>query len=408
MRLRFLSLAMFLASVMMCCCSEVAGTEKPESEKPGKEEPPIMQFDFLSLGKKEIGIGEDFTSVSFNIFSTRDWTVSYDDALISIEPSFGPGQVDSQKVTVSLLRPDKWDAYIEDAVFTAGEWHSYLRFKTIVPDYPLPQPGDTLTVVEFNIERGMASDIDNNFDNFVEWVKALDPDILLMCECNNFDDAKMSRLAARWKHPHVTVANSDGWNPAITSKYPIEDIVKYETAMQHGAVQGTILGINFICLHACATYYDALKWYKDEVVDYDGNGKINGFDYRLAELHNIFDHTILADGGKEKDWVFTGDFNAISRTEIQWWDRGDKYWVEHDYIKSMDFWTDVMREQHPGNPLFTYGRNRVWDAESSERLDYFYLSPSLVPCAVETAVLNDDFVAGHSDHRPIVMKLVVK
>ena len=58
--------------------------------------------------------------------------------------------------------------------------------------------GEEITIIEFNIEKGMAADKENGFDNFVAWVKEQDPDVLLLCECNEFNDKSLKELAMRW------------------------------------------------------------------------------------------------------------------------------------------------------------------------------------------------------------------
>lgn len=407
---------------------EGTGTEDPApGENEGQEEiNPMMYIDWVGFSKGSIKVGKDFRSETIKIFASRDWTVEYNRDLLVIEPENGPGQVDSQLVKISLKEGIDWETdildakgYIPDAVFTAGKKVRNLAFITSIPDYPLPKDGDILTIVEYNIERGMAADKADKFDNFVKWVKEQDPDILLLCECNEFNDEKMRRLAARWGHPYAAVTVDDGWNPAITSKYPLENLVKYTKGFSHGALSAKILGINFICIHSCASWFDTNDWYGGEAKDYDGNGSINSFDYRISELHCLFDSTIFKYPG-EKYWLLTGDLNAVSPTEKRWENWHEGYYVEHNYILSLDFWTDIMREQHPDDPMFTYARNHVWDEEamqktednpqqmSYERLDYFYISDALVPLAGESGVVSDDFTTTKSDHRPIRMTLTYK
>ncbi|MBP5382074.1 MAG: endonuclease/exonuclease/phosphatase family protein [Bacteroidales bacterium] len=431
MRVNILSqIALLLLAGALCRCTPAAAadtsdngsalteqTDTSTTEKPSTENP-LMYVDWISLGKKTIEVGEGFKDVSFKLFSSRDWTVDYDRDLISIEPESGPGQVDSQAVRISLREGVAWDSYIRDAVFTAGSKTVKLPFKTVLRPWPLPQPGDTLTIIEYNVERGMQADKANNFDNFVAWVKAHDPDVLLLCECNDLNDETLGRLAVRWGHPYAKLTFDDGWNPAITSKYPMDRVVKFTKGTAHGAVAAKILGINFICYHAVAGWFDTNDWYNGEARDYDGYGSTpDTFDYRIAELHNIFDNTIFK-YPEEKRWLISGDFNAVSRTEARWWNNGERYWVEHDYILGLGFWTDIMRVQHPDDHMFTYSRYHDWDDAKMdaceaqpqqmayERLDYFYISEPLVPLAAESSVLSDDFTRASSDHRPIMLKLI--
>ena len=422
----------------LCSCTPAAAADAPDgtgetaeqtdttavaTEDPVAENP-LMYIDWIGFDKGSVRVGKDFSSADLRLFASRAWTVEYDRKLLLIEPESGPGQVDSQSVKISLREGVDWErdilnakGYIPDAVFTAGKKTKNLSFITAIPDYPLPKDGDELTIIEYNIERGMAADKGNNFDNFVAWVKAQDPDVLLLCECNELNDESLGRLAARWGHPYAAVTVDDGWNPAITSKYPLEGLKKFTKGVVHGALTAKIVGINFICLHACASWFDSNDWYQDEPKDYDGNGSVNSFDYRLAELQNIFTQTIFAKPDESR-WVLTGDLNAVSPTEKRWWDNGESYLVEHRYILSLGFWTDIMRQQNPDDPMFTYARDHDWDdarmaaTESNphqmnyERLDYFYISDALVDAVKGSHVIYDDFTKVSSDHRPITMKLI--
>lgn len=399
MRNHLVSLLAFLFLAVVSCGKSVP----TQGEDPSEQDNPLMRYPYLTLSQRRVEIGEDFDGVTLQLFSSRQWQADYDSTLICIEPDTGPGQIDTQQIRISLREGVRFDSYIPDAVFTCEDWSIKLPFKTVLRDYPLPQKGDTLTIMEFNIERGMASDKEYNFDNFVAWVKEIDPDVLLLCECNEFNDETFSRLAVRWGHGYSALTFADGWNPAISSKYPLSQVVRFTNGMSHGAVKAEILGIGFICLHACAGWH--VDWYEGEQ-DYDGDGDTDDFDYRIAELHNIFDHTIFTDSGKDASWILTGDFNAVARSEKQWFYWGDKYWVEHDYIAGLGYWTDIMRAQHPDEALYTYGRNRNWNSGSAERLDYFYLSPNLVGKAADSRVIADEFTASHSDHRPIVLRMV--
>ena len=42
----------------------------------------------------------------------------------------------------------------------------------------------TLRILYWNIQDGMWADQENNYDNFVNWVKGYDPDICVFCEAS--------------------------------------------------------------------------------------------------------------------------------------------------------------------------------------------------------------------------------
>ena len=109
---------------------------------------------------------------------------------------------------------------------------------------------DNLRVLYWNIQNGMWSDQANNYNNFVAWVKKYDPDICVWCESatiykDNTNSAQASSarflpdgwaaLAARYGHAYTAVGGwRDNYPQTITSKYPIETLLKITDSDQAG------------------------------------------------------------------------------------------------------------------------------------------------------------------------------
>lgn len=58
-------------------------------------------------------------------------------------------------------------------------------FSVLVLMLALPASGRDLKVLYWNIQNGMWADQENNYDNFVEYVKSQDPDICVWCEAES-------------------------------------------------------------------------------------------------------------------------------------------------------------------------------------------------------------------------------
>ena len=140
---------------------------------------------------------------------------------------------------------------------------------------------DNLRVLYWNIQNGMWSDQANNYNNFVAWVKKYDPDICVWCESatiykDNTNSAQASSarflpdgwaaLAARYGHAYTAVGGwRDNYPQTITSKYPIETLLKITDSDQagkpvsHGAAiqRVTVKGrtINIVTLHTWPQAY---------------------------------------------------------------------------------------------------------------------------------------------------------
>ncbi|MBR3074955.1 MAG: hypothetical protein IKH11_04260, partial [Bacteroidales bacterium] len=123
-------------------------------------------------------------------------------------------------------------------------------------------------LISWNIQNGMWSDQANNYDNFVEFLKATDPDVCVFCEAKTthlesgqeaYLPANWDKVAARYGHPYVYLAvDQDNAPQVITSKHPINNVKRIpggnDTIVGHGAgwVQIEMDGrtYNIVCMHA--------------------------------------------------------------------------------------------------------------------------------------------------------------
>ena len=100
-------------------------------------------------------------------------------------------------------------------------------------------PKNNMRLLYWNIQNGMWSGQGDNYDKFVEWVRAYDPDVCVWCEAQSIYKTgtadKMDvadrylvgnwgELAARYGHKYWYVGgHRDNYPQVITSKYPIEN-----------------------------------------------------------------------------------------------------------------------------------------------------------------------------------------
>ncbi len=96
----------------------------------------------------------------------------------------------------------------------------------------------------------MWSDQANDYDNFTAWVKKYDPDVCVWCESatiykdntnagapasDKFLPDGWPALAARYGHSYTAVGGwRDNYPQTITSKYPIETLLKITDSDQAG------------------------------------------------------------------------------------------------------------------------------------------------------------------------------
>ena len=220
-------------------------------------------------------------------------------------------------------------------------------------------PKNNMRLLYWNIQNGMWSGQGDNYDKFVEWVRAYDPDVCVWCEAQSIYKTgtadKMDvrrplsgrRTGANW--PPVTATNTGMWaatatitRRSITSKYPIENVRTYcrlETRQRGDARSG--LGAHReerqdgqhrnashlaagVCLSRLKTAMRAVP-------------RHGGDKYRRMEMEyicNAYDRYSVP-GAEKQFWMMMGDFNArssprqLGSTNIP---AGDTRFLVHDYI----------------------------------------------------------------------------
>lgn len=290
--------------------------------------------------------------------------------------------------------------------------------------------GKEVKLLYWNIQNGMWSDQGNNYDNFVDYVKSIDPDICVWCEAESRyvtgSDVKLKMpeeqylpwnwdiLAERYGHKYVLIAGKrDTFPQVITSKYPLK-IVKRITGngedivVAHGAGWAKVdLGkgkeLNIVTVHTWPQKYAYLA------EDRKKSGEEHGGDrFRAAEIKYICEQTIATVPGAEKQyWLMTGDFNAISSIDNYHYNRdlSDPAFLVHDYIRANTPYIDSIEKLCPGE----FQKS----TQSGRRIDFLYLSPALFDRVKKASHLHDGYAASvrvpefkhfcnPSDHYPIM------
>ena len=296
--------------------------------------------------------------------------------------------------------------------------------------------GKDLKVLSWNIQNGMWSGQDDDYNAFVSWVKAQKPDVCIWAEAETIYYTGSSKrlpreeryfiwekVAPRYGHKYVYVAgHRDGYPQVITSKYPIENVEKIvgdeETVVCHGAgwarvrVAGKVL--NLVSLHTWPQQnHFNCKGAAPEIIKASAE-KGEGDMYRAQELKWICEHTILTDkDAAENLWLMAGDFNAISPKD-NWVYRlpeNSTKFLTHKYILENTPYVDVIWERNP--------RNFYTTTFEKKRIDFVYCSPALYDCMLDAQIVEDYYTRpvrdervrsflNPSDHLPIIVTFKIK
>ena len=285
-----------------------------------------------------------------------------------------------------------------------------------------------MRLLYWNIQNGMWSGQVDNYDAFVSWVKAADPDICVWCEAQSIyktgtnkrlaDDQKYlvknwSELAARYGHSYIYVAaQRDNYPQVITSRYPVENVERIagaepDSVVTHGAgwVKIKVKGreINVVCLHTWPQKFAYRA--KDEAQSKAENG---GDKYRRMEIEYICRHTIgTVPDASRQFWMMMGDFNSVNRTDnsLYGYPDDDTRFLVQDYIRDNTPYLDVIKMKYPEQSIIsTIDKNRI---------DYVYCTRPLYDKVVDASIVKDAYTTPvwnqdtgfciPSDHLPIMV-----
>jgi exodeoxyribonuclease-3 len=266
-------------------------------------------------------------------------------------------------------------------------------------------PQENLKIISYNIWNGFnwGKNIKKH-NSFIEWVKKNNPDILAMQELCGYTLEKLKNDAKKWGHNYVAIAKEGGYPVGITSKFKINVKEKILKDMHHGALHCSIKGIDFIVVH------------------------LSPFDYqkRLSEVKNL--ETRI---NTDSDFVLLGDFNALSPLDS----------LVYKKTKLVETFLQVNNNRNLVNgkidysviskvmllPLFDSCADS-WDCEEGgscpsiasfegkiktkdeiidvqRRIDYIFLSKSLIQFKKQSRIIHSDFTNYLSDHYPVELIL---
>lgn len=302
-----------------------------------------------------------------------------------------------------------------------------------------------LRLVYWNIQNGMWDGQPDNYDRFVNWVKAQKPDVCVWCEAatiykdgtadkkkgDRYLPAHWEELARRYGHKYVFRGGwRDNYPQVITSRYPIEGIARItgtsdtlftadgiqvsgtpDTLVAHGAGWARIRRngktLNIVTLHTWPQAYG----FNVPLADRERSKAAHeGDKYRRTEMEYICKHTIgTVPEAAGQYWMMMGDFNSLSRVDnyLHQFPEDDTRLLVHDYIRSETPYIDVIFEREPENHYSSTG--------GKGRIDFVYCTKPLYDCITAAHIHTDDYTRPvrnpqkisnfwhPSDHRPIIV-----
>ena len=252
---------------------------------------------------------------------------------------------------------------------------------------------EALTILSYNILRGMERDTSQGKNIYTDWLEKKDIDILVIQETAKTTEQDLATLAKNYHHKYITLLKENSYSLAITSKYPIEQIKKQTQGMHHGFISCYIHGYRLLNTHLSPFSYEK----------------------RRVEMDTILKE--IGSGNSQEKWIVLGDFNSISPLDSALYLNSDSYlnnmknlakkYSSHDNLidgDKLDFevhqkilhadWVDAL---HAFNSKYIITR--------PARIDFIYLSNDLKNKILDAKIVIDDFTKKYSDHYPIYLAL---
>ncbi len=263
-----------------------------------------------------------------------------------------------------------------------------------------------LKIISYNVYNGMKLDESEGKQQYIDWAKAQDADIIAWQEMNFFTREKLEKFAAGYGHKYAVLLKESPDDPAffpvaITSKYPIVNVNKVVDNLWHGALFADVGNYHFVITHM-NPFWTAK---------------------RIDEINLIID-SIKYSRDPNGKWIIAGDLNSFSPADKADYDKSTlledikekqkkrpilenlvngqlSYTVQQNLLDAG--YIDALKLQH--KEFISTAPTKVFYDQASVplRYDYIYVSPPLKNNVIDVKVLKDDFTDKYSDHYPVQM-----
>ena len=266
------------------------------------------------------------------------------------------------------------------------------------------QTSRNLRIISHNVWYGFTITPERKRD-WIEWMKAQEPDIVSLQELNEYTPEKLAEDAKSYGHPYSVLLKEEGFPTGITSRYPIEDIHKITEGFHHGLLRVKIEGIYIYVIHLHPSNWQTRK----------------------TEIRQVLEN--VSSLPVDSKVLLAGDFNTLSPLDSVYYNHGRRapFFGERDSLYgeknlkggNLDYsviqdvmdsgLSDLEAGQRPSFFSFpgTFPTRVEKEGEHGDqrRLDYFFASPNLVKQVIAAKIIVNNTTLMLSDHLPILVDL---
>ncbi|MCB0686892.1 MAG: endonuclease/exonuclease/phosphatase family protein [Saprospiraceae bacterium] len=265
----------------------------------------------------------------------------------------------------------------------------------------------TLKVMTYNIWNGFdwGKDTARNND-FVDWIRAQDPDVLALQELCGYTEEKLLLDAKRWGHSYAVILKTEGYPVGLTSQSPIVVKDRMLDSLWHGMLHVETFGIDFYVVHLSPADCE-FRWREASIITdkikADGRERVmvlgdfnshSPFDAdRLIHNKSLLEKYRNSDEKSKYSNLRDGahDFSVISTFLSQPLIDMCPYFVEAD-----------KRYSFPTPALVGIYQTADQVEVNKERIDYIVVSPALVRHCSGIKIYNEGVPKTLSDHFPVM------
>lgn len=333
----------------------------------------------------------DSTGMSVNDIKLTVRKVSNPDAGIKLIGLSGP----SGNFKIDKLLPGEYSVSAEGQLILPD----VIKFTiskptdTISLNYKIKRFSGNLRLLSYNVLEGLQHLNTEKEKAFIDWVKALNPDIICYQELNSFTPKLLAQLAKNYHHPYSTMFKVDNYPIGISSKYPIKGIQKLAVnGSVHGCILAQVLGINIFALHLSP---GSLTKRIDEMKGLSNKAKLffsNSFTLFVGDFNSY------SEFNKENYGMnWTQAMNKMKPTVTQDFTVTNTL-LNMNYKDSYAMFHNQFKRSAPTNKYFKH--QNKW---KGVRYDYVFLSPELAKYCTDADIIHDSITDDLSDHYPMVV-----
>ncbi|MBK8504341.1 MAG: endonuclease/exonuclease/phosphatase family protein [Saprospiraceae bacterium] len=263
-------------------------------------------------------------------------------------------------------------------------------------------PGTTkIRLITHNVYYGFTK-VPERKKNWLEWMRNQNPDIVSLQELNGYTPEQLAEDASSWGHPFSILLKEDGFPTGVTSRFPIEDIQRYQEGFHHGLIRVKIQKIYLYIIHLHPSNWE----------------------FRHREIDQILSNMETLPKGSSI--ILAGDFNTFSPMDGKYYSHGrlEVFFTQLDSLYKgnnlnngqLDFGVmekidnaglvDLEFTHRPQDYLFTGTFPALIEKEGEHgdlrRLDFIFVNDQFDGEVTKTEVIANDTTQYLSDHLPVL------